>query len=589
MHHYCRHLMSLVISLFVMHLATNTCSALDSLPADHPTYQAIQQVYERVAHAFGDGRVPPKLLVNPDKPDARLRVAMYFPGSEEQFGTDEQLSESFITIDERLYNLLKPLGKNRDSGLAVILAHELAHFYYRHGWVNEFGNAFADTNLGQRMLRTAAYDEIIRIETEADYFGGFYGYLAGYNTLGLTAQVLDIIYTAYNIPDDLKSYPSRTERKAIALKSEEHIRKMLPVFEAANRLLLVSKYEEAGRLYQYISRSFPSREMFNNSGVAFAQQALEQADADALHFVYPFELDTRTRLQTTLRGEYMEKSMRSFEQPFRAPRGPSVPLLRKAEKEFREAINRDEQYPMAYINLASVLALLKEYTAAMTYVEKGHALARKQRDDYAEDWALTVRGIIFAETGERTKATADLRKAAVHLKTARTNLSRIRGPKGSLQDLLDTPPQATPKRPMPMPEEQISGISARNRNLVIDHPDSLINIRGVNVPTIEIRSKQTSSYQAQYIRIGSSEGHFFVTTAKDYPGKSGGGITINSPLSHLENSYGTAQRTVGSRNGEFLIYQRPAIIFETKILTVSGSKAPSSLISAWTLYSLWED
>lgn len=573
------------LSLLVCLLNTGVSHAVPSLPSDHPTYRTIRTVYDRIAKAFGDGRVPPKLLVIPKNANQAIKVALYLPGSEGAIGSDEELAESVICIDEQLFELLGALGKNRDNGLAVIIGHELAHFYYRHGWVGEFGNAFADTGMGRSMLRSAAYDEVIRIETEADYFGGFYGYLAGYNTLGLAPQVLELIYRSYGIPDSLKSYPSLQERKAIAQKSEEQLRKMLPVFEAATRLLLVGQYEETGRLYRHIARTFPSREMFNNAGVATALKALEQSPESGRRLLFPFEIDTETRLHmVTRQAEFSMKRSEGFTKGAVVPFGVDDTrdrLLREAEKDFREAIARDAAYGVAHVNLAAVLHLLGDRIQAQASLERGLALAARQQDALTQAWGRMVQGIMLAESGKRDKALAIFKELAPRFRMARENLERLQAGR--------KPPKVMGDEPPPLPrrfeEERIGGLSGRDREAALAQPDSVISIKGLNQPTIEIRTKQTERYQAQFVRLGSREAHLFLATPAAYNGVSSGGIVVGNPVGRVIERYGAPNRIIGGAQGEFLHYRRPGILFDTGLPTGGGAM----IVRGWLLHTLWQE
>ena len=40
-------------------------AATESLPENHPVYRQVQTVYERLMPAFGEGRLPPRLVVVP--------------------------------------------------------------------------------------------------------------------------------------------------------------------------------------------------------------------------------------------------------------------------------------------------------------------------------------------------------------------------------------------------------------------------------------------------------------------------------------------------------------------------------------------
>ena len=187
----------------------------------------------------------------------------------------------------------------------------MAHFYKDHGWAHAFGKANPDTDIKKEVKKTMYNAEArANMEAEADYYGGIFGYLAGYNTLSISGAFFDTLYTALELPDEVKGYPSRQDRIKIYGNSKGMLERLIPVFNTANLLNLVQNYEEAALCYDYIIQTFPSREMYNNKGVAFANQALSFYHAEELKLVHPFGLDATTRLAlgTTRSNEERKKN-----------------------------------------------------------------------------------------------------------------------------------------------------------------------------------------------------------------------------------------------------------------------------------------
>ena len=142
------------------------------------------------------------------------------------------LTEGYVAIEEADGGGAWPAAEDQEHALAFLLAHELAHVYLHHGWVGEFGNSFARTDMGRKMMKAATYEEVVKRETEADHFGGFYGYLAGFDTIGVAPRALERIYAGFGLPDQLPNYPSRAERVAIAERQMESLGKLVPVYDA---------------------------------------------------------------------------------------------------------------------------------------------------------------------------------------------------------------------------------------------------------------------------------------------------------------------------------------------------------------------
>ena len=116
------------------------------------------------------------------------------------------------------------------------MGHELAHYYKDHGWIGDFGSGFTDLEVGQEMKALRRdLSKLTEIETEADYFGGFFGYVAGYETLNAADRVLDQIYSTYGLDENLKGYPSLSDRKIIADRSREDLKALMSTRKLRSR------------------------------------------------------------------------------------------------------------------------------------------------------------------------------------------------------------------------------------------------------------------------------------------------------------------------------------------------------------------
>ena len=97
----------------------------------------------------------------------------------ELVGPPDRLGQAPALGGQR-HDLCRAQGPDSLAALAALLGHELAHYYEDHGWIGDFGNGFADLEVAQSLKRQKRSPEkVVEIETQADYFGGFYGYVAG--------------------------------------------------------------------------------------------------------------------------------------------------------------------------------------------------------------------------------------------------------------------------------------------------------------------------------------------------------------------------------------------------------------------------
>lgn len=543
--------------------------SVDSLSPEHPVYRKIQEVYDNLVRSFGDGRTPPRLVVPPVGVATGRAVAWSDPGDTVSFGisrTPSMLQGGYIAIEERVYHLFAPLGKDRDNAVAFLLGHELAHYYLRHGWVGDFGNTFTYLDVGRKVLKVASYEEVVKCEAEADYVGGFYGFLSGYDTFGLASRVLDLVYSAYRLPDKLPNYPSLAERKVIALKAEGNIREIVPVFDAANRLLILEKYEAAARLFEYLAQVFPSREMFNNAGVAYALEALRLPSLEEDRFAYPFEFDPETRLRQAAalrktRGAWIStSSLRNRER-----------LLKAAKELFTRAFRRDEGYTVALVNLAAAESLLGEREAALLCVEQALRLAKRTGDSYGEAGALVVRGILRAEEKRVNHARADFSSAlALKNPVAELNIKALSGK--------SSPVVALPDRyTAGASEETIGGVRVGDvAGKAVTAVTFILNGLEKGQEPITVRSFRKNgldvvqvSVQGKFIRIlGASD---------EYEGQSLRGIRIGSRGDDVRKVYGEPSRVVPVRRGSCLHYCTPKVNF---CLNGEGR------VESWFLYTM---
>jgi len=538
--------------------------AVDSLPTDSPKYLKVKSIYDSVARAFGDGRIPPRLIVSPVGAESRNSVAWSDPGTEGAIGMEAgsgPLQAGYIAIEEKVYDLFATLGDDQESALAFLLGHELTHYYMRHGWVGDFGNSFASLDVGRKMIKAASYEEVIKRETEADYFGGFYGHLAGYDTLGVAPKAIELIYASYKLPDKLPNYPSRSERQAIAERAEGNLRKMVPVFEAGNRLLLLEKYDAAARLFEHLTHTFPSREMFNNAGVAYALESLRLFRPGTLWFAYPFEVDAETRLK----GK--SGRVKGLPDEFAGRRNR---LLQRSADSFDKAIQRDRGYAVAYVNLAAVDSLLGDRDNAVSLTNRAMEIARKNNETITLANALVARGIAYAEGGNKERAMVDM-AAARNLgnSAAATNLAMLQG---------------EPGQPVPKPveidggkPETIGGISPRG-NFLKDKEVTTFSLKGVGreEPTIAVHSRQGKGWEDMVITVDGKPMHL-LATGKGYGEATARGIRIGSSFEEMAAKYGEPARVLSSRQGTYYLYQKAEVVFAVN---------PEGRVTGWMIYAV---
>ena len=320
----------------------------------------IESVFDNLVLAYGNSKAAPKLTYF-KKETIKATPALYTTSP-----------QPTIMVDGKFYELCRSFGKDSLNALAVVLSHELAHYYNDHTFCADFAFAVRKNNaeLAQKLKTVSKSDKISR-ETQADYHGFFYAAIAGYNPFDCYDKTIDAIYKLYQLPESNPGYPSKAERKQMAIAVKQKTSELYVAFKKSIQLKEEKKYEEAIKLLEEINTYFPSRENFNNLGVIKTLSALDlkvltlEEHKYPKRFLYPLELDNSSRLnQNGTRGAEADQLK-------------MIQLLKAAQKDFEKAISLDPNYNKAYVNLACVFDLLDNPEAAIGKIKE---LSKEQQN-----------------------------------------------------------------------------------------------------------------------------------------------------------------------------------------------------------------
>ncbi len=510
-----------------------------------------QTVYDRLVRSIGDGRPAPRLRLR-----SNIQVAMYVPDKRE------------IDLDEKAIDLCLALPDS-DAALAVLLGHELAHYYGHHGWTAEFGNTL-DADLKDR-IKSITGEDRLRCEMEADYYGGFYGYMAGYDTLGAAPRLIESIYQHY---DQMPGYPSMREREDISRQAESKLEQLVPIFDAGNLLLELRQYPEAIVCFDRIAKDFPSREILSNAGVAQAQYAMMLLGDAGGGWVYPFQLDADTRLHSPAvvsRGTLTDDQKRKI----RAQ-------LIEAERCFEQAKAADPAYVPAYLNLAGAYDLLGEAGLARAFAEKAQSLAQAQGNPLTIAASKIMIGIIQAHAGKQDQAKILFLAAQdVYPDIVAANLAALAGATtqpgainvpGAVTTILTTQPATRPV------VETILGASPEQDGVLDEAPYQTVKISTFNedAPTLTVRQKITADWIGYRITTDESQISVFSVRARS-TATTARGVRIGSSDADVRAAYGTPQSVIAARQCTFYRYDSGRIIFQIN---------PDGRVAGWSIFSI---
>lgn len=309
--------------------------------------KTVKTIFDKIVLAYGSPKSAPQLEFSAT---GMATPAIYFASPNAR-----------IVVDTKFFEICKSIKGYEKDAMAVVLSHELAHYYNDHTFCSDFAFAMRDNAQLSGKLKQLSKSEKIALETEADLKGLFYATSAGNNPFKIYEQLLDKIYTIYKLNDNVEGYPSKKERIAIQSKAKEKIMQLYMVFQQGIDSGITGDYTTAIDKFNTLNRYFPSRENYNNIGVYYTYQALSiypvnrAAYKNPDRFKYPLKIEKESRLvlkpKTRSNGIKEQKIIKE--------------ALLNAQKAFEKSIALDPNYFNSYINLACVYDLLDNPEAAL--------------------------------------------------------------------------------------------------------------------------------------------------------------------------------------------------------------------------------
>jgi tetratricopeptide (TPR) repeat protein len=500
---------------------TGTAQALEWSPEMREQRRAVaRRVYEDLVRARGDARLP----VPDFKMDAATRYVAWMDPESRSIGLEEQA-----------YEVCRSFGADSLRAMAALLAHELTHYYERHGWIRYF----AEEQPGLAVNKKWEQEEPgILYEIQADYLGGFLAYSAGYPTFGIMPELLNRLYEAYGLPAETEGYPSLEERRKRAQRAEDKVRDLADVFDMATLLTTIQEYSDARQYLDHVLNSFQSRELYNNLGVITVLEALAYFDRDEVPLGLPLELDAGSRLRDGLRasGSFDERVERRRQ------------LLEKATRYFGQASGMDEMYPAALINMGCVNYLRGELEDAAFYARRAARMSERLEMNKALADAWVLQGIISSADGADSEAIQLFEKAAI----LGSNLGRFNA--SVLSKTVVAVPAVQRER------RGFENIGALSLDEFLAAPDVAKQIQVAGNTILGVEPRESSILYLNYVDDGRRYA-LFQQTGKGYSGKTYHGIQTGDPRNTIVEQYGAPERIVELAQGRVLVYPVQRILF----------------------------
>ena len=498
------------------------------LKKHHYKYDVTRKVLDDLIAAKGDRRMPaPKLKMS----------------NSERYAAYAKPQEALIGLEVKAYDVCTSFGKDSLNALAVLLAHELTHYYEKHDWTNHFRKEHQGMDVSKIL---SFLEEKMKLETQADYLGGFLAYTAGYPCLEVMPNILQGIYDGYRFPDKMKGYPDLPERKKIAEKALTKLEHLVSVFETANWLVAVEKYEDALKYYNHIllEGQYQSREVYNNMGVMATLAAISYIPENEINYYFPVELDAVSRIGGGKRGN----EILGYAEQVDA-------LLKIAKKHFTTAISLDADYAPALLNLACVYSIQKEYFDADYHVQKAIQLANKTGHKKTISDAETLLGVIAAMQDQKEKAIGHFDKAIA----MDNSLAQIN------KDVLTEKEMDGPKADISRPTIEYTDGVKLNQLVTKNEMGALDDLFTEKVDIDKKTYFRKLEYPQSKILINDMPFNetftFFHITNPGYSGMTKRSIAVGASNEDVIKAYGPPQSTLELTNAHYMHYNRQRLVF----------------------------
>lgn len=535
----------LIVGLYFILAAFTSMAQSELTPRQEKRAELCRHIYHNIAKVMADNRQPPAFIFRPNHSNMPYYVTHFNP------------KNNTIVFGEGIYDIAVTMGADSINALALTLGHELAHFYKDHHWGMAFGTANEDMEISKKIYDIEITPERkAALEAEADYYGSVCAYLAGYQVFDVGPAFVKAYYEI-GLPDEVFGYPTKQERIKTIEGAQEKIAASVPILDAARLLAYQGAHDLAAHCYANVAQEFPNKVLYNNAGVNYALAA-RRLMKDSVKFYYPFTLDL-TNLQQDQTGKKRAVMNNSEKVTY---------YLKMSEKMLNKALDMDEQYVPAMLNLALALDLAGNYEMAWAYAVK----AERNKSSGMEILPniFVAKGIIAHHNNNKADA---------------KRMFDLAASKGSYygKENMNVLRTGQPYRKKEIAhqninvEEQISGLSPQLASVLKEGAKvSEVKYQGEDQPGMKIYTVKDQDYEAVLVskyKVPRKE-FAFVTTPKGYEGKTGAGLIVGDSVGKILSTYGEPEIKLSNLGEEVYVYNKPTVIFYTRYDRLIG----------WTLY-----
>ncbi len=469
----------------------------------------VQKIFKELTTTVGDySQALPKITIR----------------SQKRFGASYRRSENTIFIEQAALDVCASFGADEESAIAFLLGHELTHYYQKHDWQEKgFTTGFLTTQ--------STFQKNIQHEKEADMYSAFITHLTGYNSIKILPDLLERIYVAYALKDKtLSSYPPLAERKSLAHSVCKTVQGLIDIYQSANYLFVLGKYEEALVSYEYLLKYIKYKELYNNIGLCALYITLPITRRD-FPFVYPLTLDPTI--------------------PLRAPNGfTKEELIQKAIHNFSIATSYDASYFLSYLNLICAYDLNNQYQEASRLLNEIRPLATqaKQRQQL-----LIIEGII-AFRQQHKKLTRDY-FSQIGNQTDFPDLERIAQLNLEILDGYSLPEPVS--QDQPFVEDKIGNVNL----LFYENEENSFILRDLPLDKQSVAIQKLAESKVYIFNTNQKITKFQFTSSVQSTTKQG--IRIGSDSKYIQSVYpNTKKKWISHIHGTYLLLAAKGLIFD---------------------------
>jgi len=277
-----------------------------------------------------------------------------------------------------------------EARLAFILGHELGHLANDDYWHLKLDYKFYRRN---RLFTRAR----MKKELAADAEGYAYAALAGYKVKLLKKSFLTNWLQKVKAPKN-SGYPPIQKRLAILETYLDQIKNKYSLFEYGVRLSHFKRCDDAEYFFREFLHVFPAREVLNNLGFCYLQQARQKMNREHAYFYWmPAMLDIQSLATSIVRA-----GGKRYLKDYVATR--SKPYLEEAIIYLKKAAASDKKYIPARINLVITYLYLGKPYKARSIIEELRRLAPNN---------IEIKGLLALTIYEQSEIDMDLWSLAV--------------------------------------------------------------------------------------------------------------------------------------------------------------------------------